>query len=97
MWLGRSANWHTIAGAKLSLAIFSMRVISEFDKHTGLLSPVEYKVQSSPTSDKKLTERSYARAKWKRDVKIHSPRFGMTNKWEKATSLLPVLSRTVRH
>ena len=42
-------------------------------------------------------KRSYSRAKWKRDVKIHSPCFGMTNKWEEAMSLLPVLSLSVRH
>ena len=63
----------------------------------GQLSPVEYKFQSSPTSDKKLTERSYSKAKGKRDVKIHSPRFGMTNKWEAGISLPPFLSLTIRH
>jgi hypothetical protein len=62
------------------------------------MSAVEYKFESSPTSDKKLTERSYSRAKGKRDVEIHSPHFGMTNKWEKAKamSLLPFLSLTIR-
>jgi hypothetical protein len=59
--------------------------------------PVEYKSRTSPPSDKTASVWSYSRAKGKRDVKIHSPPYGMTNKWEADTGLLPFLSLTIRH